>query len=127
MAGRNFFLVLASFIFPVILLSQHYKFDITFTHQAIIVLAASIVCQLMRKRPLSKLFDAFNIHWIKLLLAGIVTGAVSMFTPTLFLFACGWVNWQKYTVHFLSLLSVCNLSVLPLQKNCFSGDLLFSG
>ena len=106
-----FFLVLASFTFPFILLSQYYKFEITITHQAIIVLVASLVCQLMRREPLSDLFGAFNFRWIKTLSMGLLTGAALMFTPSCFFLIFGWITWQNNTVDLLPLLSVTMLFV----------------
>jgi hypothetical protein len=47
-----FFLVLAAITFPLILLSQHYGFEISISHQAIIVVTTSLICQLLRKSPL---------------------------------------------------------------------------
>jgi membrane protease YdiL (CAAX protease family) len=101
-----FFLVLAAITFPFILLSQHYKFEITILYQAVIVIAASLICQLLRKEPLSDLFGAFNIKWLKDLFAGLSIGALLMLIPALILFIFGAVSWQINTVDLSKILSV---------------------
>ena len=101
-----FFLVLAAITFPVILLSQHYKFEIIILYQAIIVIAASLICQLWRKEPLSDLFGVFNFRWLKTLSSGLLIGAALMFVPSLILLVSGSVTWQNNTVDLSSLLSV---------------------
>ncbi len=106
-----FFLVLASLTFPVIFLSQHYSFEITILYQANIVVVASLICQLLRREPLSDLFGAFNFRFIKMLFIGLLIGAALMLTPSFVLFVFGWVTWQNNTLDLLPLLSVTMIFV----------------
>ncbi len=101
-----FFLVLAAITFPMILLSQYYKFEISILYQAVIVIVASLICQLWRREPLSDLFGAFNFRWLKTLALGLLTGAALMFTPSLILLVLGSVTWQNNTIDLLPLLSI---------------------
>lgn len=101
-----FFLVLAAITFPIILLSQYYKFEITILYQAVIVIAASLICQLWRREPLSDLVGVFNLRWLKSLAIGLLIGAALMFTPSLILLVLGSVTWQNNTIDLLPLLSI---------------------
>ncbi len=101
-----FFLVLASITFPMILLSQHYKFEISILYQAVIVVVASIICQLWRRAALSDLFGAFNSRWLKTFATGLLLGAVLMIIPALLLMIFGWVSFQKNTIDLSALLSI---------------------
>jgi membrane protease YdiL (CAAX protease family) len=89
-----FFLVLAAITFPVILLSQQYHWEITIAQQALIVVAASWISQLLRKRPLTEITGRFNFIWAKDLVRGILIGAILMFLPALVLYLGGWVNFE---------------------------------
>lgn len=101
-----FFLVLAAITFPFILLSQHYKFEITILYQAVIVIAASVICQLLRREPLSDLFGVFNFRWIKAFFMGLFIGALLMLAPALILFVFGVVSWEVNAFNLFPLLSV---------------------
>lgn len=106
-----FFLVLASITLPVILLSQHYKFEVTIFHQAIIVIVASLTCQLWRREPLSDLFGAFNFRWLKFLSIGLLIGASLMVIPSVILLILGSVTWQNNPIDLLPLLSITMIFV----------------
>lgn len=101
-----FFLVLASITLPVILLSQHYKMEITMTHQAIIVIVATWICQLMRRKPFIELTGALNAIWMKKLFSGFLIGAALMLIPASILYLFGWINWKINPLDFNALLSV---------------------
>ena len=105
-----FFLVLASMLFPLILLSNKYKFEITILHQSIVVIVASLICQLARREPLRELFGSFNLRWIKELFIGVLIGMALMLIPALFLFFYG-ISWNDNTLDFSSLLSATMLFV----------------
>jgi membrane protease YdiL (CAAX protease family) len=118
-----FFLVLAAMLFPVILLSKHYGFELTILHQALIITAASVLCQLLRAQPFGALLGAFNMRWIKELFIGGFLGALLMLMPALFLYTFSDVNWQKNPVDFKSLLSATMLFI----GVAFVEELLFRG
>ncbi|CAN5390135.1 hypothetical protein BH10BAC3_BH10BAC3_19820 [soil metagenome] len=118
-----FFLILASITFPVILLSQYYSFEVTILLQAIIVFATSVICQLLRGKPFNELFGVFNLHWLKTLFSGLLIGAVLMFAPAIFLYASGWVSFQKQMVDLMHMLSITMVFV----SVAFAEELLFRG
>jgi hypothetical protein len=65
-----FFRVLASITVPFIFLSQKYNWRITIAHQALIVIVATWLCQLMRRKPLTELTGKINATLLKNFLIG---------------------------------------------------------
>jgi membrane protease YdiL (CAAX protease family) len=118
-----FFLVLAVLLFPAILLSKNYGFELTILHQALIITAASVLCQLLRAEPFEVLLGAFNLQWIKELFVGGMIGALLMLMPALFLYAFCDLSWQKVPIDVKPLLSATMLFV----GVAFVEELLFRG
>lgn len=118
-----FFLVLAAITFPVILLSQHYHREITIMHQALIVIVATWISQLLRKRPLTEITGTLNFAWAKDLLRGILLGALLMFVPALILYLGGWVIWEKQPINVIILLDATAVfvSVAVAEEFLFRG------
>lgn len=106
-----FFVVLASLTIPFILLSKHYKWEITAAHQALIVIGASWICQFMRRKPFTELTGKINSASMAYFLRGSLMGAALMLAPALFLYAGGWASWQVQSVDAQSLCSVTGLVV----------------
>ena len=99
-----FFLVLASITVPFIFLSQKYNWKITIAQQASIVIVATWICQLMRRKPLTELTGKFNATFLKNFLRGLLVGGAIMLGPALFLYLSGWVTWQYSSFQFTSIL-----------------------
>ena len=99
-----FFLVLASITVPFIFLSQKYNWKITITHQALIVIVATWICQLMRRKPLTELTGKINATFLKNFLRGLLVGGAIMLGPALILYLGGWVTWQNSALEFTSIL-----------------------
>lgn len=89
-----FFLVLGAFLVPVLLTAQKNNMEVSIGLQAIIIVIASMICQLLRRKPLAELFGKFDVHWWKELGIGGLLGSVLMLTPALLLGIFGWVRWQ---------------------------------
>ena len=106
-----FLFVLASLTIPFILLSQHYRWEITMAHQALIVISASWICQLLRRRPFTELTGNINAVWAAYFLRGSLTGAALMLAPVFFLYSGGWVIWQGQSLDAWSLWSATGLGV----------------
>ena len=100
-----FFLVLAALTFPLILLSQKYHWEISIAQQAIIVIAATWISQLLRKKPLSEIVGIINFAWAKELFLGILLGTLLMFLPALMLYLGGWVKFEIQPIDAKALLS----------------------
>ena len=118
-----FFLVLATITLPVILLSIQFKFEVNMTCQALIVMIATIVVQLLRREPLHLVIGRLNRQWLKLFLTGLLIGAALMFLPALFLLFGGWVSWQAANFNLSSILDVTLLFVCV----AVAEELLFRG
>jgi uncharacterized protein len=91
----TFFLMLFAILFPLILLSQHYGFEITLWHQVLIIGGVSIICQALRRKPQQELVGRINTHWLVQLGVGMGIGALIMILPAFILFAFGIVRWQS--------------------------------
>lgn len=104
-----FFLVLASMLIPVLLIAQQNSTDVSIGLQAIIIMLASLICQLLRRKPLAELVGKFNVRWIKELFVGGLVGSALMLFPALILGVFDWVNWKLNPLGLSNLLSVALL------------------
>jgi len=89
-----FLLVLALLLFPTLLTAQQNSKEVSIGLQAIIIILASITCQLLRRRPMAELTGKFNVRWLKELFIGGLIGSALMLVPALILGIFGWVRWQ---------------------------------
>jgi uncharacterized protein len=85
-----FFVVLAALLFPLIFLSGG---NVPIWAQAIIILFATVICQTLRRKPLTEVTGAFNAAWFAQLALGLGIGALLMLAPALVLFATGAARW----------------------------------
>lgn len=89
-----FFVVLAGLLFPLLLSARAEDAGVPFYQQAAVVLAASLICQgLRRKRP-SDLLGALDWRWPQQLALGALGGAALMAIPALLLALTGAVSWR---------------------------------
>ncbi|WP_290792377.1 CPBP family intramembrane glutamic endopeptidase [Flavihumibacter sp. UBA7668] len=118
-----FFQVLAAFTFPLILVSQHFNWEITIHQQALIVVLTTIICQAMRKKPMSELVGKANPDLLKNTLLGFAAGAILMLVPALFLTAIGRIHWQQGIGDLSTLvnLSFMSFSVAVAEEFLFRG------
>lgn len=89
-----FFLVLAAVLAPALLLAQESNKEVSLGLQAVIITLASVVCQLLRRKPLTELLGKFDKRWLKELGVGGLIGSTLMLIPALILGIFGWVHWQ---------------------------------
>jgi membrane protease YdiL (CAAX protease family) len=118
-----FFLGLASLLVPTLLIAQQHEMGVSISWQAAIILLVSILCQLLRQKPLAELLGSFDVRWLKELLLGILLGSALMLIPAFILGIFGWVDWRR---------SPMDLSVLASSAALFAGvavaeELLFRG
>lgn len=118
-----FFIVLAAFTIPFVLVSKYYTWEITLTHQALIIICVSLICQLLKGDPLVEVIGNINIAWFKNLMKGLLTGALLMLAPAFFLYVGNWVSWESLPFNPRSLLSVTYLFVCV----AVTEELLFRG
>jgi len=60
-----FFLVLVSLLLPTLIVAEQNSIQVSIGMQAIIIMLASLTCQLLRRKPLAELFGDFNVRWVK--------------------------------------------------------------
>lgn len=118
-----FFFGLASLLVPTLLIAQQHEMDVSISWQATIILIVSILCQLLRQKPLAELLGNFDVCWLKELFLGILLGSALMLIPAFILGIFGWVDWRW---------SPMDLSVLASSASLFAGvavaeELLFRG
>lgn len=118
-----FFFGLASLLVPTLLIAQQHEMDVSISWQATIILIVSILCQLLRQKPLAELLGNFDMCWLKELFLGILLGSALMLIPAFILGIFGWVDWRWSPV---------DLSVLASSASLFAGvavaeELLFRG
>lgn len=118
-----FFLVLASMLVPALLVAQQNSMDVSIGLQAVIVVLASWICQLLRRKLLAELLGKFNLRWFKELCLGGFMGSALMLVPALIMRLFGWVDWRW---------NPTGPSILPSVVLLFAGvavaeELLFRG
>lgn len=118
-----FFVVLTALLFPLILMSRENGAGVPLYQQAAIVLAASLLCQALRRRPIAELLGAFNWTWPTHLLLGLAGGALLMAVPALLLAAAGQVSW-RINPEWSSALGA---TLLALAAAAAAEELLFRG
>lgn len=118
-----FFLVLASITFPLIFLSRRQGWEITITHQAVIVVIATWISQLLRKKSMKELLGAINASLMKIIFRGFAAGALLMLIPALFLTVSGNISLQQGNGTFSSILNITFvfLSVAIAEEFLFRG------
>lgn len=118
-----FFLILASFLFPLIILAEKAAFEITMAHQAAMIAVVSIICQLFRGKAITELTGEINFIWLKQLCTGISMGAALMGFPVLLLTAFGQVHWRVDELSFSTILSGFSifLTVVIAEELLFRG------
>lgn len=95
-----FFFGLAALLFPLILLSDRYSFEITMFHQALLILVVSILFQLLRRKAIVELTGQFNIKGLKELIYGLIIGSLLMILPAVLLTFFGLVKWNLNEFNF---------------------------
>jgi membrane protease YdiL (CAAX protease family) len=118
-----FFVILSSFLFPLIILADRFSFEITMLHQVVMISIASIICQLLRRKPISELTGSINLVWVKELFIGLLIGAALMVLPVLLLTLLGFIHWQVNVFSFSTILSGFSIFLLA----AIAEKLLFRG
>ena len=118
-----FFLVLAAFLVPTIILAQKSSLDVSIGLQASIIALTSFICQLLQRKPLTELLGKLNVRWFKELCLGGLIGSAIMLIPASILGIFGWVDWQWNPMGF----SVLSSSLLLFMGVAAAEELLFRG
>jgi membrane protease YdiL (CAAX protease family) len=118
-----FFVILTALLFPLILMSRASETGVPLWQQAAIVLAASLICQALRRRPIAELLGAFDWKWLSQLAIGLALGAALMALPAAFLAAGSWVTWRVNA----DWIDAIGATLLTLAAASAAEELLFRG
>jgi membrane protease YdiL (CAAX protease family) len=118
-----FLLVLTSMLVPVILFAQKNSMDVSMNTQAIIIFLTALVCQMLRRQPLTELLGKFNRTWLKEFVMGGLMGSALMLVPAFLLQTFGWVDLQWNSVGVSNLTS----SLFLFAGVALAEELLFRG
>jgi uncharacterized protein len=118
-----FFLLLAALLFPTILLSGHYGFEVTYWHQVLMIIMVTVFCRAVRGESIFELAGKLNKDWLRKLFAGLLLGSVLMIVPALVLNLAGYVQWQVNSISSMDFMT--NISVM--LSVVMAEELLFRG
>lgn len=121
-----FFLLMALMIFPLALMAKQSEGAVPIWQQAIVSVVAAFALQKLRRQPMSEMWGAFDLSWLKFLFYGIVLGAALMLLPALVLVASGVASFTRNPMDmqlFLNGLFVC-ISVAVTEELVFRGVFL---
>lgn len=118
-----FFLVLAAFLIPTIILAQKSNVEVSIGIQTTLILLTSMIGQLLRRKSLADLLGKLNFGWFKELWVGGVIGSALMLIPAILLGIFGWVSWRWNPIDLAALLS----SLLLFVGVAAAEELLFRG
>lgn len=77
-----------------IILANHYAFEIDMVYQVILISFVSLICQLLRRKSIPDLVGRLDISWLKELGQGLLIGAVLMLLPAILMTMLGYITWQ---------------------------------
>lgn len=89
-----FFLILALLVVPAVVIGRQHGIELSPLQQALLVAAASWICQLLRRKPFTELTGHINGRWLKELFLGVLAGSALMLAPALVLLVSGAVRWE---------------------------------
>lgn len=118
-----FFAALAGLLLPLLLLARERGGGVPLHEQAALVLAASLVCQGLRRAPLADLLGPLDRSWPRQFLVGALGGALLMAAPALVLGSVGAVGWRLDAAGAAGFLSALAL----LAAAAVTEELLFRG
>lgn len=118
-----FFVLLAAILTPLIEVARRNGTVVSTGEQALLIVAVSCLCQLLRRRPIAELTGAMDIRWPVQLLLGTFLGAMLMLVPALFLRMVGRVTWHWNDGGW----SILAAALLPCVAVVVAEELLFRG
>jgi len=118
-----FFAVVAAMLIPLLVLTGREQAAASMPAQAAIVAIASVVCQLLRRRPITELTGRLDRTWLAQLLIGCLAGAALMLIPAGLLAALGYVTWTPGPATLASI----GATVAMILAAAVAEELLFRG
>ena len=118
-----FFIILSLFLFPLIIVSDRYGFELSISLQAVLIIVITVICQIVRRKPQSDWIGNIDGQWFKQLLIGLIIGAGLMLLPALLLTVFGYIQWQVNDFLFSTLAS----GMASMFAVAIAEELLFRG
>lgn len=115
--------LLAATLAPLLIWSQVAGHEISVAEQAVLILAVTWVCQLLRKQPLTDVLGRANRESIRDLVVGLLLGVALMLVPAAVLGLFGSVTWAINTASLMPTLSVVSV----MAAVAVAEELLFRG
>lgn len=89
-----FFIGLAALLVPLIIFASRNNSTVPIPQQLALIAVVSLVCQVLRRRPLAELVGRLDGCWFADLGTGLVAGAPLMVVPAVLLATTGSVSWH---------------------------------
>lgn len=89
-----FFILLALFLFPIILFADRQSVPVPIYIQALLIILVTVICQYLRNEELTEITGKVNFTFVSQFYNGIVAGAILMIAPALLLTVSGMVHWE---------------------------------
>lgn len=118
-----FFAILTALLFPLILISNGTDSGVPLYQQLAVIMAASVLCQMLRRRPVSELTGRLDGRWLSELIGGSGLGFLLMAAPAALLAISGAVTWSVNS----GWSSMLGPTLLTLLVAAAAEELLFRG
>ncbi len=118
-----FFLVLAAILAPLLVVARQNGTEVSINQQALVVVAASLIAQLLRRRPITELVGRFDRNWPWQFFWGCLLGSGIMLLPALILRIFGLVDLQWNSAGVSSLIS----NIILFAGIAIAEELIFRG
>jgi membrane protease YdiL (CAAX protease family) len=118
-----FLALLAAMLFPLILIAAEHEAIVPLYQQLAIIAAATLICQLLRRKPVTEVTGAFDSRWMKEAGSGAGLGFTLMAAPAAFLALTGAITWSGNTNWQV----VIGPTLLTLALAAAAEELLFRG
>ena len=118
-----FVTTLAGLLLPFIFSAKDANGQVSIYDQILILVAASLICQALARKPFSKLFGPLNWRWPRDLVIGAGWGALLMLAPAFILFAMGTITWTTTATTIQTITPILTL----LAAAAATEELLFRG
>jgi len=118
-----FFAMLTAFLFLLILIASDGNASVPLYQQLAVIVAASMFCQLLRRKPLAELTGRLDRRWLAELATGSGAGCLLMALPAASLAIFGLVSWST-NIGWASLIGP---TLVTLALAAAAEELLFRG
>lgn len=118
-----FFILLALFLFPIIIVAEKQSVPVPVFIQALLILLVTVICQFLRNEEVTEIAGKINFTLLNQFQKGIIAGAILMIVPALLLTISGMVNWKLNSFSFSTVVYGISASFII----AFTEEFLFRG